>query len=447
VAAVASSLRATGALVLRLDAGADVDGVEALLASAAAFFASPPAAKARHAAAGDARGAAGYRALPGKELVDVRLGCEPARVPEALARGAPLALATLSSAGRAVLSALGRRLAPPLDLCALCEPAPLEPGALGASVLSVFRYAPAAPADAAHGAHPRDGPLRAADAAPPHVDGGLLTLVASSDAGLEVLARASAGSGGGARWVALPLRRGEVAVLAGATLAAATGDAVAACLHRVAAQPAPRLSLALRLRGAPGALMPPMTVATFEALFAATHASVNRAAPAPAPAAPAAAAAGAAPAASAFAAAVAAAVGAAGAYRSAKRASEGGASPAAPPPAKRKTRKSAAPPEAPPPLAEAADMAGGAGPGDERMFHIAIQDEARFFWGARSICSAAAGLLPACCVRGSIGSGAHAFRLPLTAPRQDGEAVRFEVRSSTRLDKVRTLHMSCHVVP
>jgi hypothetical protein len=347
VAAVASSMTATGALVLSLDDAARVDGVEALLASADAFFAAPSSVKARHAADGDARGAVGYRALPGKEIVDVRLGCDAARVPEALARGAPLALATLTSAARAVLSALGRRLVPSVDLCALCEPAPLEPGVLGASVLSVFRYAPA-PADAAG---PSSGLSRAAHGAAPHTDVGLLTLIASPDAGLELLDRASVVAGGGA-WVALQLRRGEVAVLAGATLAAASGDAVAACMHRVAAQAAPRLSLALRLRGAPGALMPPVTVAAFEARFVATHASVNRAALAHA----------AAPAADARAAP--APVAGERERRGVKRESEVQEVDAPP---RRYARKNA-PPEASPPLAAAADMAsampepaGGAG--------------------------------------------------------------------------------------
>lgn len=124
--------------MLSLDEGTAAQSVEAACASAAAFFASPPSAKQRHAARSEARGACGYRALPAKELVDIRLGCEPGLTPDALERGATLALTDPASAGRAVLAALGRRLTPRADLTALLEPAPLEPGGLGASVLRVL---------------------------------------------------------------------------------------------------------------------------------------------------------------------------------------------------------------------------------------------------------------------------------------------------------------------
>jgi isopenicillin N synthase-like dioxygenase len=260
VEAVAASLSATGALVLALDEDAAVQGVEALCASAVAWFAAPPAEKQRYAARSDVRGACGYRSLPNKQLVEIRLGCAAALTPELLQRGAQLVLTVLGAAGRAVLAALGRRLKPHRDLAAFCEPAPLEPGALGVSVLRVLEYDALPDADHAAGA----------PSAEAHVDGGLLALIASHEAGLEIR-----GHGAGGSWAPLPLRRGEVAILAGATLQAATGDAVQACMHRVAAQ-GRRVSLALLLRGAPDAQLPARTVAEFEAEFVATHASINR---------------------------------------------------------------------------------------------------------------------------------------------------------------------------
>jgi hypothetical protein len=226
-------------------------------------------------AASDAAGATGYHALPGTQRFDWRVNDEGASVPAAWAPNLPLAYAALSSAGRDLLSALSWRMAQQgsagaaRDLATLCEPATLPPATLGASVLSLVEY---------EAADDASGP---ACGAPAHVDGGLLTLVASTDEGLEVRDQQDATC-----WVPVELQRGEVAVLLGATLAAATGDALKPCVHRVKAQPTGRLSLELRLRGAPGAMLPSMTVAAFEAEWERTQQSVIREAseqPAPAP--------------------------------------------------------------------------------------------------------------------------------------------------------------------
>ena len=256
----AGSLTATGAVVLVAD-DSTADAVHTTLAAAAVLFAAPAADKRRYAATSDACGATGYRALSGKQVYDWRLNDLAGRppTPDVVARAAPRAYARLSAAGRAVLAALSwSRLAgggaePPVDLGALCEPAPLPPQRQGASLLSLFRY------EAGGGA------------AAPHVDRGLLTLVASTDAGLELRDAADE-----TRWVPLTLQHGDVAVLVGATLAAATGQRLRAATHRVVAQQTPRSSVVLRLRGAPQALLPRISVAEFERTFDQAHVSVNR---------------------------------------------------------------------------------------------------------------------------------------------------------------------------
>ena len=263
--------------------------MQSLLAHQDVFFSATPAAeKLRYAAAGQACGGVGYRTLRGKELYDYRPAPSAAaaggddathpKVPSALAAPAPAAYAALAAAGRDLLAGLdahpaARVATASADLGALCE----AEGVAASSLLSLFRYE------------------ATAGGAAPHVDRGLLTLVACGDAGLQLREHASSTDGATtttpadnnndgdedgdeeARWAALPpLRLGEVAVLVGATLAAATGNALRAAMHRVLPQPTPRLAAVLRMRGARQALLPRLTVAAFETLFAASRTSVNR---------------------------------------------------------------------------------------------------------------------------------------------------------------------------
>lgn len=173
-----------------------------------------------------------------------------------VARTAPRAYASLSAAGRAVLRALSwcRRAdggeSSPVDLCALCEQAPLPPQRRGASLLSTFRY-------------------EAGGAAAPHVDRSLLTLVACTDGGLELRGKADS-------WVQLQLQRGEAAVLVGATLTAVVSLQLRAAMHRVVPQATSRVSAALRLRGVPEALLPRVSVGAVEKAFDQAHIPVNR---------------------------------------------------------------------------------------------------------------------------------------------------------------------------
>ena len=255
-AALAGSLTTFGAAIVVLDI-ATVSAVEDVHVSAGSFLKQTAAAKKKHAAKSDAYGATGYRQLSGKQVYDFTLGDTVTPVPDVLACTAPRAYARLSAVGRAVLCSLtwSRQAAstgePPADLAVLCEPVPLPPQRRGASLLSLFSY-------------------KAKSGAAEHKDRGLLTIVSSTDAGLEL--RGPSGD-----WLALQLQRGEVAVLVGATLAAASGQQLRAAVHRVVAQPAPRSSVVLRQRGAPEALLPRMSVAAFEKAFQESHpASVNR---------------------------------------------------------------------------------------------------------------------------------------------------------------------------
>ena len=109
--------------------------------------------------------------------------------------------------------------------------------------------------------------------------------MACADAGLQLHEHATGDDDEGdedeaaeeKRWSPLPqLRLGDVAVLVGATLAVATGNALRAATHRVLPQPTARLAAVMRLRGVPQALLPRATVGAFEALFAASRVSVNR---------------------------------------------------------------------------------------------------------------------------------------------------------------------------
>ena len=257
VKALSGSLKVTGAVKVVLDSSSS--SVDDVHKSAASFFKAAPAAKQKFVSKSDAYGAAGYRALAGKQVYDFTIaGNSP--VPDVLACTAPRAYTCLSAVGRTVLSALnwsqradaGGTGGPAPDLAALCEPVPLPPQRPGASLLSLFSY------------------QAKVGAAAEHVDRGLMTIIASTSAGLEVR---SAGNS----WQALKLEKNEVAVLVGATLAAATGQKLLAAVHRVVAQPVARSSVVLRMRGAPEALLPPMSVAMFEKAFQESHpASVNR---------------------------------------------------------------------------------------------------------------------------------------------------------------------------
>ena len=91
--------------------------------------------------------------------------------------------------------------------------------------------------------------------------------------------------GSDATWIDIPSGPGLIAVLAGELLQYVTSGFIRAAQHRVLAPPAgspARQSLALRLRGNPeGRIMPAIgahaTVASFDAHWEETHASVNRA--------------------------------------------------------------------------------------------------------------------------------------------------------------------------
>jgi small ubiquitin-related modifier len=231
------------------------------------------------------------RQLPGdKLLLEYRWGDELAGVsrlaPSAsrLEGSAYEAYMSLSDAGRVMLAALsdtrvargrvavaggrGTRGALPR----LMEAELLEPHERGCSRLSLFRY-------------PRGV------GAPQHTDSGLLTLIVCAGDGLQIHTRV-----GG--WQTLRCAPGQVAVLAGETLAHATRGAVAPSLHRVDAErrrsrdgrrarggSGARTSVVLRLRGAPDARLPrgvgayadATTVAAFERAFRATHGSINAA--------------------------------------------------------------------------------------------------------------------------------------------------------------------------
>ena len=140
----------------------------------------------------------------------------------------------------------------PAGFAGLCEPVPLRPQRNGASLLSLFSY---------------DTGAGAAEA---YVDRGLLTIVSSAGPGLELRTFANS-------WRGMQLHHGEVVVLAGATLAAASGQRLQAAVHRVGAQQFPRSSVVMRLRGSPDALLPRMSVAQFEQMFQESHpVSVNR---------------------------------------------------------------------------------------------------------------------------------------------------------------------------
>ena len=257
VKALSGSLKATGAVKVVLESNSSL--VDDVHKSAASFFKAAPAAKQKFASKSDAYGAAGYRALAGKQVYDFTIAGN-APVPDVLACTAPRAYTCLSAVGRTVLSALnwsqradaGGTGGPAADLAALCEPVPLPPQRPGASLLSLFSY------------------QAKVGAAAEHVDRGLMTIIASTSAGLEV-------RGAGNSWQALELEKNEVAILVGATLAAATGQKLLAAVHHVVAQPMVRSSVVLRMRGAPEALLPPMSVAMFEKAFQESHpASVNR---------------------------------------------------------------------------------------------------------------------------------------------------------------------------
>ena len=133
------------------------------------------------------------------------------------------------------------------------SPAPDE---VGASLLSLFRYAQGS-------------------GAAPHTDAGLLTLVFCAAPGLELHTAA-----GG--WQPLAGGVTHVVVLAGELLQYCSSNAVPPALHRVVTGQ-PRHSVVLRLRAPPRTLLPRglgvfgrfATAAAFERDFRDTHASVN----------------------------------------------------------------------------------------------------------------------------------------------------------------------------
>ena len=270
VASLRESLRTAGAVVLSVDdwhaarlQELSETAREALSAAAAAAESAPPAPLPLC-----------VRQLPGKLLLEYRYGEELPGLPH-LESVAASRYVSLSRAGRAVLAALsdsrvphGRVTVPEKHgtgsvLSRLMEPEELEEHATGCSLLSLFRYAPGV-------------------GAPPHTDRGLLTLVVAEGDGLQLHTRA-----GG--WQALRCAHGQVAVLAGETLAHATRGAVVPSLHRVEAERqhggAARMSVVMRVRGAPAAWLPrgvgvyaaATTVAAFESAFCATHGSINAA--------------------------------------------------------------------------------------------------------------------------------------------------------------------------
>ena len=270
VASLRDSLRTAGAVVLSVDdwQAARLQELsetarEALSAAAAAADGAPPAPLPLC-----------VRQLPGTLLLEYRYGEELPGL-QHLESVAASRYVSLSRAGRAVLAALsdirvrdGRMTVPEEHgtgsaLSRLMEPEELEPNATGCSLLSLFRYSPGV-------------------GAPPHTDRGLLTLVIAEGDGLQLHTRA-----GG--WQPLRCAHGQVAVLAGETLAHATRGAVAPSLHRVEAERqhggAARTSVVMRVRGAPEAALPrgvgvyadATTVAAFESAFCATHGSINAA--------------------------------------------------------------------------------------------------------------------------------------------------------------------------
>lgn len=252
--AVRASLRDAGACVLRLG---DVHGtrltrlVELSRAPLElAALGSPPHPAVRLLAHG--KSVVEFRKHD--ELLSVEHEVASSRVYDALA-----------SAGRAVLAALGTtpqggeqgggsRRGAALSSPALAVAEDRVPEwERGCSILCSFRYPPGA-------------------FAAEHTDAGLVTLIHCSTPGLEVFVSGA--------WAPLPCPPGGcVAVLAGATLEAASAGRYAPVLHRVAAterDARPRESLAFRMRGLPGAFVPDgRTVAVFEAGFRSTRASAN----------------------------------------------------------------------------------------------------------------------------------------------------------------------------
>ena len=218
-----------------------------------------------------------------------RLGSRAPQLPVELACLASLARRLLA-AGRGCLHALehasvpshpsqpapGRAPGPAFSAAALLDAAPLHAGATSSSPLTALSYAPATA--------PSPAPSSTASAqpgAPPHTDRGLLTLVFSTQPGLEVRLDPQA------PWAAVPSGERTIALLPGELLQYVTRGAVPAVEHRVEApppgQPA-RRSLVLRLRGRPGAALlrgPGVfgrygDVVEFDAAFEASHCSVNR---------------------------------------------------------------------------------------------------------------------------------------------------------------------------
>ncbi len=181
------------------------------------------------------------------------------------------AYASLAAAGRATLEALSASqyvahdvvypLAEPLgQLSSLLEADPPTAGApaVSSSVLTFLQYGAGAEAV-------------------PHTDRGLLTFVYAAQEGLQVRLR------GSEEWTPAPAEAHMILVFAGEALQVATGNAVRACVHRVVPGAQQRRSVVLRLRGDPAAAIPLTygpyfgcrTLGGMEAMFQATHASVN----------------------------------------------------------------------------------------------------------------------------------------------------------------------------
>ncbi len=137
-----------------------------------------------------------------------------------------------------------------------------HPGQRSASYISAVKYhapavqGPALPALAAADGQPDTPPLLA----PSHIDGGLLTVIYSTQPGFQVRS-------GDGQWEDVPAATPEqrrLVVLVGAQLERATGGALRAVQHRVIATATddasnlPRQSLVFRLRAHRAAVLDPM---------------------------------------------------------------------------------------------------------------------------------------------------------------------------------------------